>query len=271
MKGAQVYPSSGASVGSAVSYSTAASSPSRPSRAQLNRYPSLSAVSKSEIPRAIVIQSVDPDEEDYHEYAHECDDHTIDTYISTPIRNQTLFNGDYEGSYPNELRRNSYGSLPKLSSQASLTRKNSQQDMGSTSTMPFLTSKNSQHELLPPMGSRRNLLRHPSQEFDMVQDVTPDKKWSVKRDCFVEMGSRYNAAMEVAADEVGCRQFLASHQWPLGIQNMLIRNVKKIPLRIFICDDSGMCLVWRLIFPDLFCRINDNERWQTVIWRRKHN
>lgn len=194
-----------------------------PSRGQLNRYPSLSAISKAEIPRAVFIQNAEPD-------AHEYDDQTIESYLSTPIRNQNLMmdasgtnrSSDDVSVYTENRRGSAGGLLPKLGSQPSLSR------------------MTSHPELLPAMGSRRNLLRHDSQNFDMVQDVTPDKKWSVKRDCFLEKESSYNEVLEVAYDETGCRNFLTSHKWPVGVQNMLLKNIRKIPLRIFICDDSGL-------------------------------
>jgi hypothetical protein len=43
-------------------------------------------------------------------------------------------------------------------------------------------------------------------------------------------------------NETGAREFLSSQNWPVGLQDTLIRNLFKIPIRFFICDDSGsMC------------------------------
>ena len=40
-------------------------------------------------------------------------------------------------------------------------------------------------------------------------------------------------------DEVAARAYLSRCQWPVGLQDTFIRNLSKIPLRFFICDDSG--------------------------------
>jgi hypothetical protein len=40
-------------------------------------------------------------------------------------------------------------------------------------------------------------------------------------------------------DEVAAREYLSRWQWPVGLQDTFIRNLSKIPLRFFICDDSG--------------------------------
>ena len=40
-------------------------------------------------------------------------------------------------------------------------------------------------------------------------------------------------------NEAGLRNFLMAKSWPNGLQECLIRGVKKIPIRYFICDDSG--------------------------------
>lgn len=44
---------------------------------------------------------------------------------------------------------------------------------------------------------------------------------------------------EGQVDEVGVRNFLMSHSWPNGLQNALVNTLKKMPIRYFICDDSG--------------------------------
>ena len=41
-------------------------------------------------------------------------------------------------------------------------------------------------------------------------------------------------------NEDGARQFLNKHKWPVGFQSILVSQItEKIPLRFFICDDSG--------------------------------
>ena len=42
-----------------------------------------------------------------------------------------------------------------------------------------------------------------------------------------------------AVEEVDIRNFLSSHSWPEGLQNALVNTLKKMPIRYFICDDSG--------------------------------
>lgn len=44
---------------------------------------------------------------------------------------------------------------------------------------------------------------------------------------------------EEAVDEIGVRNFLMSHSWPNGLQDALVNTLKKMPIRFFICDDSG--------------------------------
>lgn len=40
-------------------------------------------------------------------------------------------------------------------------------------------------------------------------------------------------------DLAAARSFLSESNWPPGLQDTLIRNLSKIPIRYFICDDSG--------------------------------
>jgi len=40
-------------------------------------------------------------------------------------------------------------------------------------------------------------------------------------------------------DTYSARQYLTGHGWPAGLQEALFRNLKKVPFRFFICDDSG--------------------------------
>lgn len=47
------------------------------------------------------------------------------------------------------------------------------------------------------------------------------------------------APMTSSIDEPAARQFLFNKGWPLGLQTTLINNLAKIPMRYFICDDSG--------------------------------
>eukprot|EP01038_Epipyxis_sp_PR26KG_P013124 gene13124-17590_t len=40
-------------------------------------------------------------------------------------------------------------------------------------------------------------------------------------------------------NDAGAKSFLSSKKWPKGLQNAFLRNLRKIPVRYFICDDSG--------------------------------
>eukprot|EP01032_Pedospumella_encystans_P011680 gene11680-13567_t len=44
-------------------------------------------------------------------------------------------------------------------------------------------------------------------------------------------------------NEAGAREYLGGHKWPLGLQNTSINNLAKIPIRFFICDDSGSMIL----------------------------
>ena len=48
-------------------------------------------------------------------------------------------------------------------------------------------------------------------------------------------------------NEEGAREFLSSLDWPRGLQQIFIRNLKKIPIRFFLCDDSGSVSFWNFI------------------------
>ena len=44
----------------------------------------------------------------------------------------------------------------------------------------------------------------------------------------------------VTPNEEATRHFLTQNKWPIGFQNLIISQMtEKIPLRFFICDDSG--------------------------------
>ena len=40
-------------------------------------------------------------------------------------------------------------------------------------------------------------------------------------------------------NEESAREYLREHSWPIGLQDPLLNEIKKIPIRYFICDDSG--------------------------------
>jgi len=48
--------------------------------------------------------------------------------------------------------------------------------------------------------------------------------------------------LSVKLNEDNTNKFLKSHEWPDGLIKAFIRSCKKIPIRYFICDDSGSML-----------------------------
>jgi hypothetical protein len=44
---------------------------------------------------------------------------------------------------------------------------------------------------------------------------------------------------EKQINEVGAKAFLDSQGWPKGLQNSFLKSTRKIPIRFFICDNSG--------------------------------
>ena len=48
------------------------------------------------------------------------------------------------------------------------------------------------------------------------------------------------------------RRFLTSHHWPLGLQDVIVQGLKRIPIRYFICDDSGETLNLKYLFTTIY-------------------
>lgn len=51
--------------------------------------------------------------------------------------------------------------------------------------------------------------------------------------------SNFNEFEHVEPNKEDAISFLMLRSWPKGLQNTFIENLNKIPLRYFICDDSG--------------------------------
>jgi len=67
-----------------------------------------------------------------------------------------------------------------------------------------------------------------------VQDAwvaTGSAPMGMDMDSHMGMGGTYN--------EAGAREYLSSHRWPMGLQDAFIKNLARMPMRFFICDDSG--------------------------------
>lgn len=40
-------------------------------------------------------------------------------------------------------------------------------------------------------------------------------------------------------NEVACREYLTTHYWPPGLIDLFLKSLQRVPIRYFICDDSG--------------------------------
>lgn len=50
----------------------------------------------------------------------------------------------------------------------------------------------------------------------------------------------FGAIPRINPNEEAARQFLTSRKWPAGFQTLLLNQLtEKVPIRFFICDDSG--------------------------------
>ena len=45
--------------------------------------------------------------------------------------------------------------------------------------------------------------------------------------------------MALPLNESGAKQFLTEHHWPKGLQETCIKQMKSLPIRYVILDDSG--------------------------------
>jgi len=51
--------------------------------------------------------------------------------------------------------------------------------------------------------------------------------------------SAYSNLWTNTINEPAAREFLEANKWPRGLQDSFIQQLRKIPIRFFICDDSG--------------------------------
>ena len=47
------------------------------------------------------------------------------------------------------------------------------------------------------------------------------------------------APSSAIANEAGAKEYLSELNWPKPLQEAFLRSVEQIPIRYFICDDSG--------------------------------
>jgi hypothetical protein len=45
--------------------------------------------------------------------------------------------------------------------------------------------------------------------------------------------------VQTVQNEGNLREFLTEKKWPENMQNVFIQNLNSVPVRFFICDDSG--------------------------------
>ena len=48
-----------------------------------------------------------------------------------------------------------------------------------------------------------------------------------------------SSSLTPVINESATRAYLARYRWPVGLQTALIKNLTKVPVRFFVCDDSG--------------------------------
>lgn len=66
------------------------------------------------------------------------------------------------------------------------------------------------------------------------------------------------------ANQEGAMQFLTRNDWPTGLQQAFLKNVAKLPMRYFICDNSGSMVAsdgHRLIGEGVNKRVVPSSRW----------
>lgn len=51
--------------------------------------------------------------------------------------------------------------------------------------------------------------------------------------------SRASNPLRHVVNEAAVREFLSELNWALGLQDAVIQGLRKVPIRYFICDDSG--------------------------------
>ena len=66
---------------------------------------------------------------------------------------------------------------------------------------------------------------------------TAVKAEAVPQQAYVTGAHSFPISSEI--NEVPIRDFLNSHAWPNGLQDALVKGITKMPIRFFICDDSG--------------------------------
>jgi len=75
----------------------------------------------------------------------------------------------------------------------------------------------------------------------------------------------YRSGIEV--NEIETKKFLTSKNWPAGLQDVIVKGLKKIPIRYFICDDSGSMLEPDgkiVIQSNSGCDVVDASRWDEL-------
>lgn len=58
-------------------------------------------------------------------------------------------------------------------------------------------------------------------------------------DILTSSSCQQNGVLGSEVNEVKLKEYLASLNWPPGLQNLLTQNLRNVPIRYIICDDSG--------------------------------
>lgn len=53
------------------------------------------------------------------------------------------------------------------------------------------------------------------------------------------LSRNYSSNYTLTPNEQTTKAFLSQREWPIGLQNLLLKNIVRVPYRFFICDDSG--------------------------------
>jgi hypothetical protein len=94
------------------------------------------------------------------------------------------------------------------------------------SSTSFYSNNNASHHSLPVQTSSQQINR--SGSFP-----SPSSSSSTLRDPTII------PVNQTDINATAAREYLTSQKWPTGLQDTFINNLQKIPIRFFICDDSG--------------------------------
>jgi hypothetical protein len=110
-----------------------------------------------------------------------------------------------------------------------------------------------------PVGANQSLPMYPSVVMGVAFDETAGSRYGAQ--------APSNVLLPQTIDESAARAFLTSNGWCLGLQNTLLKNLTKTPIRFIICDDSGSMMSqdgYRIV------KMGANCRWVIAIRQMRH-